>query len=100
MVGTTRSQAHVDNADDLTYNPQASALHDDAAFNNDGDFESAQPLGARGADNQPTNRNFAREDKETERSEQLGQIPRCEYTPSFVSPAWCINLFQPRSMTS
>lgn len=62
--------------DQLTYNPRAEAGHDNAAFDPDRDSESAQPLGARGADNQSTGRNFAQEDMETERSEQTGQIPK------------------------
>lgn len=73
MVATARDQV-----DDLTYNPKGTMQHDDAAYNDTGDIESAHPVGARGADNQPTNRNFLQEDQETEKSEHTGKIPRCE----------------------
>ncbi|KAI0360059.1 hypothetical protein OH77DRAFT_1419454 [Trametes cingulata] len=63
--------------DDLTYNPQADARPDNAAFDDNTD-PSIHPVGARGADNQPTYRDFQKEDMETERSEQTGQIPKSE----------------------
>ncbi|KAI0768125.1 hypothetical protein BD413DRAFT_664690 [Trametes elegans] len=63
--------------DNLTYNPQADARPDNAAFDESSNPD-LQPVGARGADNQPTYRDYKREDAETERSEQTGQIPRGE----------------------
>lgn len=62
--------------DNLTYNPQADSRSDNAAF--DDTDPSFQPVGARGADNQPTYRNAGREDLGAERSDQTGQIPRGE----------------------
>lgn len=67
------SSKRANNIDDLTYNPQADAGADNAAFNPD---SYDHPVGARGADNQPTSRDFEVEDRETTRSEQTGQIPR------------------------
>lgn len=62
--------------DNLTYNPQADSRSDNAAF--DDTDPAFQPVGARGADNQPTYRNAGREDLDAERSDQTGQIPRGE----------------------
>ncbi|KAH9945302.1 uncharacterized protein BXZ73DRAFT_96288 [Epithele typhae] len=59
--------------DEMTYNSQADARSDHAAFDDCTDPET-QPIGARGADNQPTNRNYLQEDQETERSEETGRI--------------------------
>ncbi|KAI0649329.1 hypothetical protein C8Q79DRAFT_950000 [Trametes meyenii] len=63
--------------DSLTYNPQADAGPDNAAFDESTDA-GIQPVGARGADIQPTYRDYQGEDLDTERSEQTGQIPRGE----------------------
>ncbi|KAI0329091.1 hypothetical protein GY45DRAFT_1354742 [Cubamyces sp. BRFM 1775] len=65
------------NVDGMTYNPQADARPDNAAFDETTNPDS-QPVGARGADNQPTYRDYRAEDKEAERSERSGQIPRGE----------------------
>ncbi|KAI9000512.1 hypothetical protein BD414DRAFT_471860 [Trametes punicea] len=65
------------NVDDLTYNPQGDARPDNAAFD-DNTNPDVQPVGARGADNQPTYRDYQKEDQETARSEETGQIPRSE----------------------
>ncbi|KAI0087306.1 hypothetical protein BDY19DRAFT_244936 [Irpex rosettiformis] len=77
MVATAREQPIVDN-DNMNYNPSANADYDQAAFDDSKDFESTQTVGARNADNQPTSTNFTQEDRETERSEMTGQIPRSE----------------------
>ena len=61
--------------DNLTYNPQADARPDNAAFD-DSSNPDMHPVGARGADNQPTYRDFNQEDLEAEQSEKSQQIPR------------------------
>ena len=61
--------------DSLTYTPQADAHHDNAAFD-ESTNPDIHPVGARGADNQPTYRDYRAEDKETARSDETGQIPR------------------------
>ena len=61
--------------DNLTYNPQADAGSDNAAFDDSG----MQPVGARGADNQPSFRDAMQEDNEATQSEASGKIPRSEY---------------------
>ncbi|KAJ8456788.1 hypothetical protein ONZ51_g11917 [Trametes cubensis] len=63
--------------DGLTYNPQADARPDNAAFDESTNPDT-QPVAARGADNQPTYRNFRAEDDEAAFSEKTGQIPRGE----------------------
>ncbi|TBU32540.1 hypothetical protein BD309DRAFT_1076179 [Dichomitus squalens] len=63
--------------DNMTYNPQADARSDNAAFD-DNTNPDMQPVGARGADNQPTNRDYRKEDQETTRSDETGRIPRSE----------------------
>ena len=63
--------------DNLTYNPQADARPDNAAFD-DNTNPDIQPIGARGADNQPAFRNFAQEDKEAAQSDASRQIPQSE----------------------
>ncbi|KAI0784154.1 hypothetical protein C8Q75DRAFT_810232 [Abortiporus biennis] len=73
------------NVDNVTYNPQADAGRDNAAFDPDADAEDFHPVGARGAANQPTNVNFGREDREAEQSEQSNQIPRREVDDLFSS---------------
>ena len=78
MVATAREQPTVDN-DEIAYNPSSDAWHDRAEFDDADDFESARPIAARGAESQPTDRNFTQEDVEAERSEQTGQIPRCKF---------------------
>lgn len=64
--------------DSMTYNPQADARMDNAAFDENADPEM-QPVGVRGANSQQTARDFEQEDRDTERSEQIGQIPRRTY---------------------
>ena len=59
-----------------TYNADAEAGRDSAAFDPNADNESFHPVGARGAGNQPTGRNWQGEDAETARSDETGQIPR------------------------
>ena len=59
--------------DQLTYNPRAEADSDNMAYNPERDDER-QPVGARGADNQPTFRNAGKEDEETAYSESTGRI--------------------------
>ncbi|KZT67402.1 hypothetical protein DAEQUDRAFT_729035 [Daedalea quercina L-15889] len=61
--------------DDLTYNPQADAHPDNAAYDDHTNPES-HPVGARGADNQPTFRDAGKEDFEAEQSEVTGRIPK------------------------
>lgn len=61
--------------DSLTYNPQADARPDNAEFNDTSD-PGMHPVGARGADNQPTNRDHRKEDLETELSDDTGRIPK------------------------
>ncbi|RPD61161.1 hypothetical protein L226DRAFT_612867 [Lentinus tigrinus ALCF2SS1-7] len=63
--------------DNMTYNPMADARPDNAAFDEDTDPDM-HPVGARGADNQPTLRDYQKEDREAERSEETGTIPRGE----------------------
>ncbi|PCH42140.1 hypothetical protein WOLCODRAFT_89643 [Wolfiporia cocos MD-104 SS10] len=63
--------------DDMTYNPQADARPDNAAFDETTD-PSIHPVGARGASNQPTYRDARKEDYETEKSDFTGKIPRGE----------------------
>ncbi|KAI9057206.1 hypothetical protein FKP32DRAFT_1598306 [Trametes sanguinea] len=65
------------NVDGLTYNAQADARPDNAAFD-ESTNPDIHPVGARGADNQPTYRDYRAEDKETARSDETGQIPRSE----------------------
>ncbi|KAI0671534.1 hypothetical protein C8Q78DRAFT_991162 [Trametes maxima] len=72
--------------DNLTYNPQADARPDNAAFDESTD-SGIQPVGARGADNQLTYRDYQAEDLDTERSEQTGQIPRGEVEDLLSSAA-------------
>ncbi|KAH9856532.1 hypothetical protein C2E23DRAFT_856852 [Lenzites betulinus] len=70
MVNQSRSpRKSSGNADDA-YNPQLDARGDDP-FSDSTD-------GARGAAGQTTNRDYSQEDKETEKSEHSGQIPRRE----------------------
>ncbi|EPT01720.1 hypothetical protein FOMPIDRAFT_41334 [Fomitopsis schrenkii] len=64
--------------DNLTYNPQADARSDNAAFDDNFNGSDMHPVGARGADNQPTSRNAGQEDREAEQSENSRQIPRSE----------------------
>lgn len=61
--------------DELTYNPQADARIDNAEFDPEKTDPGTQPVGARGAENEPTNRDAAREDAEAARSEETGEIP-------------------------
>ena len=61
--------------DNLTYNPQADARPDNAAFD-DNTNPDMHPVGARGADNQPTYRDYRKEDMETAQSDDTGRIPR------------------------
>jgi hypothetical protein len=68
--------------DQLTYNPRAAAEPDNAEYNPDKDDE-LQPIGARGADNQPTFRNAAKEDQEAEYSESTGRIPQSTSPSNF-----------------
>lgn len=65
--------------DNLTYNPQADARSDNAAFDDNFNGSDMHPVGARGADNQPTSRNAGQEDREAEQSENSRQIPRSGY---------------------
>lgn len=83
MVGT-RGNNTAARDDELTYNAFANSRVDNNPFNPDGDFESAQPIGARGADNQPTGRNFVKEDRETEQSDRTGKIPRGMFQPCAI----------------
>ena len=78
------------NVDGLTYNPQADARPDNAAFD-ESTNPDIQPVAARGADNQPTYRNFRAEDDEAASSEKTGQIPRGTYlqAPCSVLVAYC-----------
>ena len=62
--------------DAFLYNSQADAGSDDAAFDPQADNEAFHPVGARGAGNQPTGRNWESEDKETASSDHTGRIPR------------------------
>ncbi|KAJ3533354.1 hypothetical protein NM688_g7295 [Phlebia brevispora] len=83
MVGTTSKSSHnlsgsERGVDDMNYNPQADARSDNAAFDPNFDNEDFHPVGARGAGNQPTGRNWEKEDQETSRSDQIGQIPPSE----------------------
>ncbi|EPQ52712.1 hypothetical protein GLOTRDRAFT_79832 [Gloeophyllum trabeum ATCC 11539] len=63
--------------DRQTYNPQADARLDSAGFEASTDPELVS-VAPRGADNQPTAVNAAREDKEAEESELSGRIPKGE----------------------
>ncbi|KAI0710112.1 hypothetical protein C8Q76DRAFT_769850 [Earliella scabrosa] len=63
--------------DSLTYNPQADARPDSAEFNENTNSDM-HPIGARGADNQPTYRDYQAEDLEAEVSDQTGRIPKSE----------------------
>ncbi|KAI0711938.1 hypothetical protein C8T65DRAFT_608266 [Cerioporus squamosus] len=63
--------------DNMTYNPQADARPDNAAYDDD-TYGDMHPVGARGAANQPTNRDYQKEDRETEHSEKTGTIPKGE----------------------
>ncbi|KAH9831661.1 uncharacterized protein C8Q71DRAFT_881868 [Rhodofomes roseus] len=63
--------------DNLSYNPQADARPDNAAFDESTNPE-LHPVGARGANNQATFRDYGKEDFETERSEATGRIPKGE----------------------
>ncbi|EMD34159.1 hypothetical protein CERSUDRAFT_98087 [Gelatoporia subvermispora B] len=63
--------------DSVTYNPMADARPDAAEFDPD-HADDLQPVGARGAANQATGRNFGQEDTETAQSDKTGQIPRGE----------------------
>ncbi|CDO75793.1 hypothetical protein BN946_scf184934.g8 [Trametes cinnabarina] len=63
--------------DNMTYNPQADARPDNAAFD-ESTNPDIHPVGARGADTQPTYRDYRKEDKETAHSDETGQIPRSE----------------------
>ena len=65
--------------DNLTYNPQADARSDDTTFDPNTDNDSLHPVGARGAGNQPTGRDWQQEDQETASSDATGQIPRSKY---------------------
>ncbi|KAH8100934.1 hypothetical protein BXZ70DRAFT_907090 [Cristinia sonorae] len=65
------------NVDSLTYNAGASAGRDNDDFVPSRD-DNFQPVGARGADNQPTGRNFRQEDQEAASSEATGKIPKGE----------------------
>ena len=58
--------------------PNSRGLCSRAEFNPDR-AEDLQPLGARGADNQPTGRDYGKEDMETAYSDETGQIPRSMY---------------------
>lgn len=62
--------------DDQTYNPQADAGTDNAAFDPNFDSEDMHPVGARGAGNQPTGVNFEKEDADAEQSERTGKISK------------------------
>ncbi len=73
--------------DNLTYNAQADARPDSAEFN-DNTNPDVHPVGARGADNQPTNRDYAGEDREAEMSDETGRIPKGAVI-SFVSRSCC-----------
>jgi len=64
--------------DSATYNPQADARSDNAAFDPNEYPEDAQPVGARGATNQPTNVDYNREDREAEESELTGRVSKRE----------------------
>ncbi|KDQ51859.1 hypothetical protein JAAARDRAFT_198733 [Jaapia argillacea MUCL 33604] len=64
-------------ADDAAYNPQADALVDSAGFDDSTDPEAVS-VAPRGADNQATNLNAAKEDREAERSEASGRVTRGE----------------------
>ncbi|KAH9936054.1 hypothetical protein B0H21DRAFT_699044 [Amylocystis lapponica] len=64
--------------DDLTYNPQADARPDNAAFDPDTTDPRSHPIGARGANNQPTSVDAGREDRQAAQSERTGRIPRGE----------------------
>ena len=64
--------------DSLTYNPQADARPDSAEFNENTNPDM-HPIGARGADNQPTYRDYQAEDLEAEVSDQTGRIPKSEW---------------------
>ncbi|TCD66430.1 hypothetical protein EIP91_001366 [Steccherinum ochraceum] len=55
--------------DDMSYNPDASADHDNDDFIPDR-AEQSQPIGARGSGNHATGRNSGQEDHETSRSEE------------------------------
>lgn len=63
--------------DQNTFNPRAEASSDNAEYRPEID-DARQPVGARGADNQPTFRDYTREDMETERSDATGKIPKGE----------------------
>lgn len=85
MVNPTQSRGPYNlppagrDVDNLTYNPQADARPDNAAFDDTTDPE-IHPVGARGADNQPTYRDAGKEDTETARSDETGRIPRSRLT--------------------
>lgn len=70
---TNKSASERAQVDKAAYNPNALEGTDDADYNPEG---TSQPVGARGADSQPTGRNFAQEDRETGSSESTGKIPR------------------------
>ncbi|EKM58063.1 uncharacterized protein PHACADRAFT_182452 [Phanerochaete carnosa HHB-10118-sp] len=63
--------------DQTTFSPRAIADSDNANYRPEID-DDRQLVGARGADNQPTFRKFAREDQQTERSDATGHIPQGE----------------------
>ncbi|KAH7927908.1 hypothetical protein BV22DRAFT_1103356 [Leucogyrophana mollusca] len=73
---SARRTNRASDVDDLTYNPQGDTATDNAAYNPDSD--EGIPVGARGADNQPTNVDAAREDREAERSEVTGKVSKGE----------------------
>ncbi|KAI0041697.1 hypothetical protein FA95DRAFT_667322 [Auriscalpium vulgare] len=65
------------NFDKDTYNSAADTRFDDAAF--EGEEQASRiPVGARGADNQPTNVDATREDREATQSEQTGRVSKNE----------------------
>lgn len=61
--------------DAASYNPMADARSDNADYEEDRDAD-LHLVGARGANDQPTFRDYQREDREAEQSEQTGSIPR------------------------
>ncbi|CAL1716877.1 unnamed protein product [Somion occarium] len=69
-------------AENYASNPQTNAHTDMTAFETTSrtEAENLQPIAARGADNQPTQRDYAREDTETERSEQTLNVLKTRWT--------------------
>ncbi|TFK49542.1 hypothetical protein OE88DRAFT_1662038 [Heliocybe sulcata] len=77
MSGPYNMSSNDPSVDRQTYNPQADARIDNAGYEDSTDPESVS-VAPRGAGNQPTGVNAAREDREAEESEISGRIPKGE----------------------